>query len=101
ASSALSMRLGCFVARSREEPSVFSPTGERSTTQVSLNARTKSEADHWSLEFQDKAHRVVRKFGGPGLPPSPRRWDGKDETGLPVADGVYAYQLVVQDKDGR
>jgi len=97
----LSMRFGGFFASSQAEPSVFSPTGERSTTQVSLNARTKSEADHWSLEFQDKAHRVVRKFGGPGLPPSHVQWDGKDETGLPVADGVYAYQLVVQDKDGR
>ena len=28
-------------------------------------------------------------------------WDGKDETGLPLADGLYRYQLVVIDVEGR
>jgi flagellar hook assembly protein FlgD len=28
-------------------------------------------------------------------------WDGKDETGLPVADGVYTYRLTVKDEAGR
>ena len=28
-------------------------------------------------------------------------WDGKDETGFPLADGVYRYRLVVSDAAGR
>jgi hypothetical protein len=28
-------------------------------------------------------------------------WDGKDETGLPLPDGVYRYRLVVTDAEGR
>jgi hypothetical protein len=43
----------------------------------------------------------VRTFGGKGLPPAHLLWDGKDETGLPLPDGVYHYQLVVNDTEGR
>jgi len=49
----------------------------------------------------DKAGETVRRFGGKGVPPPHLLWDGKDETGLPVADGTYRYRLVVHDADGR
>jgi len=97
----LSMRFGGFFASSQASPSVFSPTGEHATTQVALNAHTKAEADNWALEFTDKARQVIRRFGGPGLPPPHVQWDGKDETGMPVADGTYAYRLTVKDHAGR
>jgi len=92
---------GGFFASSKALPELFSPTGEKATTQISLNAHTKGEADHWSLEFVDKTQQSVRRFGGPGLPPPHVEWDGKDEAGMPVADGTYTYRLVVNDKDGR
>jgi len=28
-------------------------------------------------------------------------WDGKDENGLTLADGIYRYALVVIDEEGR
>ena len=43
----------------------------------------------------------MRRFGGPGAPPAHVLWDGKDETGLPVADGVYTYRLNITDKAGH
>jgi hypothetical protein len=92
---------GGFFASSKATPELFSPTGEKATTQVSLNAHTKGDADHWTLDFVDKREQVVRRFGGPGLPPPHVEWDGKDEAGMPVADGAYRYRLTVQDKDGR
>jgi hypothetical protein len=97
----LSYRFGGFYASNRAEPEVFSPTGEKAVTKISLNARTKGEADSWSLDIESKSAQSVRRFGGPGLPPAHVLWDGKDETGLPVADGVYTYRLTVKDKEGR
>jgi hypothetical protein len=96
-----SYRFGGFFASNRAEPEVFSPTGEKAVTKISLNAKTKAQAESWSLEIESKSGQIVRRFGGPGLPPAHVLWDGKDETGLPVADGVYTYRLAVKDADGR
>jgi hypothetical protein len=96
-----SYRFGGFFASNRAEPEVFSPTGEKAVTKISLNAKTKAQAESWSLEIVSKSGQVVRRFGGPGLPPAHVLWDGKDETGLPVADGVYTYRLAVKDTEGR
>ena len=97
----LSLRFGGFYASSQADPEAFSPTGERPVTRLALNARTKSESQQWALEILNKSDAVVRRFGGRGMPPAHVEWDGKDETGLPLADGLYQYRLVVTDHDGR
>jgi hypothetical protein len=97
----LSLRFGGFYASSQADPEAFSPTGERPVTRVALNARTKAESQQWALEIANKSETVVRRFGGRGKPPAHVEWDGKDETGLPLADGLYQYRLVVTDHDGR
>lgn len=97
----ISYRFGGFFASSAADPAVFSPTGERAVTKIALNARTKGEPRDWTLTILDKGDIVVRTFGGPGQPPPHLLWDGKDETGLPLADGTYRYLLVVHDADGR
>ncbi len=97
----MTYRFGGFFASSQAQPEMFSPTGEQSTTKINLNARTKTDAKDWALEIVGKNGAVIRRFSGPGLPPPHVQWDGKDETGLPVADGIYSYRLVVNDKEGR
>ena len=97
----LSYRFGGFFASSKAEPSVFSPTGERAVTQIALNSRTKAEPERWTLEVVNKADEVVRRFSGAGQPPPHVQWDGKDENGLPLADGIYRYRLTVKDREGR
>ncbi len=97
----VSYRFGGFFASSHAEPAMFSPTGERAVTQIALNARTKAETESWTLEIVNKSDTAVRRFGGAGRPPAHIEWDGKDETGLPLADGVYRYHLVVKDHAGR
>src|SRR5262245_15959213 len=97
----LSYRFGGFYASNEAQPAVFSPTGEQAVTKILLKAHTKADAADWSLEVMNKSDEVVRKFGGKGLPPAHLLWDGKDETGLPLPDGVYHYQLVVNDTEGR
>lgn len=98
---AITYRFGGFFASAKASPEVFSPTGETAVTKIDMNARTKAETEDWSLTVVNKSNEVVRKFGGKGAPPSHLTWDGKDETGLPLPDGDYRYQLVVHDADGR
>jgi hypothetical protein len=97
----LSYRFGGFFASSRAVPEIFSPTGEQSVTKIHLEARTKGETESWSLAILDKNAETVRRFAGKGVPPAHLVWDGKDEAGLPLPDGVYRYQLEVRDRDGR
>jgi hypothetical protein len=97
----VSYRFGGFFASSSADPPVFSPIGSQSVTKIHLNAKTKADAVSWSLEIMDESGRVVKRFGGQGNPPAHVMWDGKDASGLPLADGVYKYQLVVEDAEGR
>ena len=97
----ISAHFGGFFASSVADPQVFSPTGEQAVTRISLNARTKAGPQIWTLEIVNKSDQVVRSFGGQGQPPSHLEWDGKDESGLPLPDGIYRYSLVVKDAAGR
>jgi len=97
----ISYQFGGFFARSEAVPPVFSPLGTQSVTKFNLTARTKAETTRWDLSIVDKSNQVVRRFSGKGAPPAHVMWDGKDETGLSLADGVYRYQLIVVDSEGR
>jgi len=94
-------QFGGFFASSQADPEVFSPIGQRSVTKFHLAAKTKAIAGLWSLEIRDKSSHVVRKFSGKGAPPAHVMWDGKDEAGLPLPDGLYKYWMVVEDTEGR
>ena len=80
---------------------LFSPTGENAVTNIVLGSRTKGDTDNWSLSLLNKTDQTVRKFGGKGTPPAHLLWDGKDESGMPLPDGTYRYQLLVHDSEGR
>jgi hypothetical protein len=97
----VSYRFGGFYASAKAEPEVFSPTGENAVTNIVLGSRTKADTDNWTLSLINKTDEVVRKFGGKGTPPAHLLWDGKDESGMPLSDGTYRYQLLVHDADGR
>jgi hypothetical protein len=97
----IAYRFGGFFASSSAVPTMFSPTGENAVTKISLNAHTKANPQTWSLDIVNKSDEVVRRFGGQGQPPPHLQWDGKDENGLPLADGTYRYSLVVHDAAGR
>jgi len=97
----VSYRFGGFYASAKAEPEVFSPTGESAVTKILLGSRTKGETDNWTLSLINKTDEVVRRFGGKGVPPAHLLWDGKDESGMPLPDGTYRYQLLVHDSEGR
>jgi hypothetical protein len=98
---ALSYRFGGYHATTTASPAVFSPLGENSVTKFEIKARTKAETEKWTLDIVDKQHQVVRTFGGLGVPPAHVMWDGKDENGMTLPDGIYRYRMTVTDRDGR
>ena len=75
--------------------------GENSVTKFNIKSRTKASTADWSLEIFDKHGESVRRFGGKGVPPAHVMWDGKNEAGLTLADGLYTYRLIVRDVEGR
>ncbi|HEX5131682.1 MAG TPA: PorV/PorQ family protein [Candidatus Krumholzibacteria bacterium] len=98
---ALAYRFGGFFANTTASPAVFSPLGENSVTRFDIKSRTKAETREWHLDIVDKHNEVVRSFGGPGIPPAHVMWDGKDEAGMTLPDGVYRYRMTVTDDEGR
>jgi hypothetical protein len=98
---ALSYRFGGFFAKTNASPEVFSPLGEQSVTKFEIKSRTKAETKQWRLAIVDKHGETVREFGGLGVPPAHVMWDGKDENGLTLPDGVYRYRMTVTDDEGR
>jgi hypothetical protein len=97
----LCFRFGGFHASAQAYPAVFSPTGRQPVTKFQLDARTRDEARNWELTIHGDSEVLVRTFGGEGLPPAQVIWDGKDQSGLPLPDGVYRYHLIVRDAVGR
>jgi hypothetical protein len=97
----VSYRFGGFFAQSVAQPEVFSPTGRSATTRFDLRSRTRGETTNWTLEVRDASGNVVRSFSGQQLPPQQITWDGKDDTGLPLPDGLYQYELVVRDDENE
>ena len=98
---AISYRFGGFFAQSYATPEVFSPMGQNSVTKFNIKARTKAETSDWLLEIFDKHNERIRRFGGKGTPPAHVMWDGKNDAGLTLADGIYRYRLTVTDARGR
>jgi len=72
-------------------PNPFNPT-----TVVSFTLEQSSRVSLWVL---DVSGRVVRDLASEGFGPGyhQREWDGRDNSGLPVASGVYFYRLVAGD----
>ena len=56
----LTYRFGGFFASAKADPQIFSPTGEKATTKIDLNARTKAEPESWSLTIVNKSDETVR-----------------------------------------
>ncbi|MEN8006955.1 MAG: PorV/PorQ family protein [Candidatus Krumholzibacteriota bacterium] len=97
----LNYRFGGYYADSNANPEIFSPTGQNPVTKFLLASQTKADAKDWQLTIWDKSGQVVRSYAGQGNPPAHVIWDGKGETGMPLPDGKYRYQLRVTDLDGR
>jgi hypothetical protein len=97
----LGFDFGGFYAKSQADPDVFSPSGLIPVTKFLVTTKTVASPRDWELVITNLSGRTVRTYGGQGEPPAHVVWDGRDASGLPLADGVYRYRLRVTDMDGR
>ncbi len=60
-----------------------------------------SQEDLWTGVFKDSAGKAVRTFTWTNGAPAELRWNGTDDAGIIVQDGVYSYELFARDRAGN
>lgn len=81
----------------------FSPNndGRKDTLKITQNIKTQSQ-DRWDAFFIDVTGRVVKKYSWSGSEvPKSVVWDGKDDAGNDVPEGLYIYQIQCTDNAGN
>ncbi len=85
------------------EPKRFSPTPGRkeNVAWMDLHYNTKREIERWQLLVKNQFGEVVRTYGGWDAPPLRLSWDGLDDVGRVVSDGLYYYEIILIDEAGE
>lgn len=60
-----------------------------------------SEEDMWTAEFRDIEGKVVRTYRWHSSAPADVSWNGLDDKGNILPDGVYAYRITATDRAGN
>ncbi len=60
-----------------------------------------SVEDKWIGAFYDTAGSAVRTYTWENGSPLPFEWDGRNDAGQPVPDGVYSYRITATDRAGN
>ena len=60
-----------------------------------------SKEDKWVGRFRNSVGEVVRTFTWEDIEPEAFKWNGKDDNGKFVKDGVYSYELTATDRAGN
>lgn|GEM_PF-3879012 len=84
-------------------------TGKLSPSSVNFEINAKDEGsgvESWQLVFckvnkLTEPTEIIRSYTGRGLPPQFIRWDGRSGAGELLAEGLYAYRFLSQDKKGN
>ncbi len=76
---------------------IFSPNNDGNKDTLPLE-QTGSAEDLWKGEIVDSAGRTVRTFSWRDGTPLDVSWDGKNDQGVLVPDGVYAYRMMSTDR---
>lgn len=80
----------------------FSPNGDdaKDTTTLSATLADSSTPISWSLGVKNSGGLTVRSYSGTGTSVS-QAWDGRNDSGLVVADGTYTAVLSATDDAGN
>jgi outer membrane protein OmpA-like peptidoglycan-associated protein/flagellar hook assembly protein FlgD len=81
----------------------ISPNGDGAFDRVRFSSTLSSEKDllERQLSILSTQGKVVRAMKGSGAPPAVIQWEGKDDGGMTVPDGLYAYAMSLLYKSGN
>ena len=78
----------------------FNPEGAEGQNTVHFMEKGVKDA-RWTGEVTGPDGKVIRTYSFSPLPDPDVEWDGSDDAGKPVADGVYSYRLKAVDGAGN
>ena len=79
---------------------LFSPNGDGRLDEVLIRQLNSSVEDEWTGEISSETNMPVRGYLWEGMAPD-FSWDGKDDSGKLVPDGVYSYRMASTDRAGN
>ncbi len=82
------------------EALIFSPDGDGNKDSFAITQKG-SQEDVWKAEVSDAAGTPVRVWTFTAASPADLLWDGKNDSGQVVPDGVYAYRISSVDRAGN
>jgi flagellar hook assembly protein FlgD/outer membrane protein OmpA-like peptidoglycan-associated protein len=85
------------IAEMTEAERIFSPDGDGNKETLTIN-QTGSFEDLWEEGIYDAGGNRVRGFTTANGEPGNRTWDGTNDEGLIVPDGVYSYRISATDR---
>ncbi len=83
-----------------EDEKIFSPNDDGNKDTVSI-VQKGSDEDLWNAAIVDATGVTVKTFSWVDQIPADIEWTGKDDNGIMVADGVYAYTIESTDRAGN
>lgn len=79
---------------------VFSPDGDGNLDDFTILATSSSE-NKWTGVIQNSSGNIVKSYEWKGTVPESITWDGRDESGNIVADGIYSFTVSAEDEAGN
>ncbi len=79
--------------------SIFSPNGDSKKDVLMLKQKSSVESS-WTAQITDSKNKILKSFNWTGAV-TDVPWDGKDEAGNLVADGLYKYDISSEDAAGN
>jgi flagellar hook assembly protein FlgD/outer membrane protein OmpA-like peptidoglycan-associated protein len=83
-----------------EDRKIFSPNGDGNKDTVSI-PQSGSEEGLWQAQILDSEGNVVRTWQWEDAAPEKVVWDGTNDEGTTVSDGVYRYRIESTDRAGN
>jgi flagellar hook assembly protein FlgD/outer membrane protein OmpA-like peptidoglycan-associated protein len=83
-----------------EESKIFSPNGDGLKDTITLVQNGSSE-DKWEGAIKTVSGETVKTFSWEGSPEPELVWDGRNDEGTLVPDGVYVYEISSTDRAGN
>ena len=83
-----------------DDQKIFSPNGDGNKDIIRIN-QTGSDENLWNASILDSLGKTVKTIKFLNTAPSDFDWDGTDNIGNMIADGVYSYKIESLDRAGN